>query len=82
MKRKGTLSDRKLELVQWLLALENETMLSKIEALVCILVSEEHADGVIPELHLNSICKGDADSAADRVISLEEFRAKYARYGI
>jgi len=82
MKVTETLADRKLELAQWLMALQSEEVLEKFEDLMRVLISEAQANDEIPSAHLESIAKGDADTSAGRLISLSEFKAKYARYGI
>ncbi len=82
MKVTENLADRKLELAQWLFTLQSESMVEKFEDLMRVLISEEQANEEIPAAHLDSIAKGDADTAAGRMKSLADFRAKYSRYGV
>ena len=76
------LLERKLELAHWLFRLDDEAILEQVEDLIRVLRSEEQAHEEIPQDHRDAIGRGDADIAAGRVIQLEDFRKKYARYGI
>ena len=80
MKPAKSLSDRKVEIAQRLFAIEDEETLDKFEALIDNVLSHETADQEVPQHHLDSIAKGDADIAAGRIVKLEAFRQKYAHY--
>ena len=76
------LLDRKLELAHWLFRLDDEAILLEFENLMWVFMSQAQAGDPIPQSVLDAIAQSEVDLKEGRVITAEEFRKKYARYGI
>lgn len=82
MKTLDPIARRKNEFALWLLNLEDEKVLQKVEALMEECLELVKPTGPIPDEDLRMIAQGEADIDSGRYLTQGEFREKYARYGI
>lgn len=76
MKQSATISDRKLELAQWLLAIDDEALLAQIEALMQTTTGQPDWWDELSEEEKAEVKEAEADLAAGRVFSHEEVMEK------
>ncbi len=69
MKVIETIADRKLELAQWLLSLDDEVLISQIEGLMQAAMSEHDWYDELSEIEKAELDEADADIAAGRVLT-------------
>jgi hypothetical protein len=80
MKTVDQIASRKNELALWLLSLDDESELRKVEALMAECHGAAQLTGPIPEEDLKMIAQGEADIAAGRYLTQGEFRALVERH--
>ena len=69
MKVTETIADRKLELAQWLLSLDDEVMIAQIESLMKTALSEYDWFDELSDAEKTELDEAEADIAAGRVLT-------------